>query len=44
MVYRKYEGYLIKFDDIIVEDGIIVVGWFDWIEDLNSKDVCLLDL
>ena len=43
VAYRKHDGYLIKFDDRIAEDGTVVAGWSDWIEDLNSKDVRLLD-
>lgn len=43
MAYRKNEGYLIKFDDRIVEDGTVIAGWSDWIADFNSNDVSLLD-
>ena len=27
MAYKKHEGYLIKFDDRIAEDGTVVAGW-----------------
>ena len=43
VAYRKHEGYLVKFEDRIEDDGTVVAGWSDWIEDLNSKDVRLLD-
>lgn len=43
MAYRKHEGYLAKFEDKTGDDGKVVAGWSDWIEDLNSKDVRLLD-
>ena len=43
VAYRKHEGYLIKFEDKTDDDGKVVAGWSDWIEDLNSKDVRLLD-
>lgn len=43
MAYRKHEGYLVKFKDRIDDDGTVVAGWSDWIQDLNSKDVRLLD-
>ena len=43
VAYRKHEGYLVKFEDRIEDDGTVVAGWSDWIEDLNSKDVSLLD-
>ncbi|CAH3178283.1 unnamed protein product [Porites evermanni] len=30
-------------EDRIEDDGTVVAGWSDWIADLNSKDVRLLD-
>lgn len=43
VAYRKHEGCLVKFEDRIADDGTVVAGWSDWIPDLNSKDVRLLD-
>ena len=43
VAYRKHDGYLVKFEDRTGDDGKVVAGWSDWIEDLNSKDVRLLD-
>lgn len=34
---------IVKFEDRIADDGTVVAGWSDWIPDLNSKDVRLLD-
>ena len=42
LAYRKHEGYLVNFADRIDSNGRVIEGWSDWIEDLNSKDVCLL--
>ena len=43
VAYQKHEGYLVKFEDRIEDDGTVVAGWSDWIADLNSKDIRLLD-
>ena len=43
VAYRRQEGYLVKFEDRCDSSGKVVEGWSDWIADLNSKDVRLLD-
>jgi hypothetical protein len=43
MAYRKNAGYLVKFADIIDTNGNVAEGWSDWIEDLKSNDVRLID-
>ena len=43
VAYRRQDGYLVQFNDFQDSEGNVVEGWADWIEDLNSKDVHLLD-
>ena len=43
VAYRRQDGYLVQFKDFQDSEGNVVEGWADWIEDLNIKDVHLLD-
>jgi len=44
VAYRKQEGNLVKFDDRSDPDtNDVIAEWYDWIENINSSDVRLLE-